>query len=54
MPWALDVMLWDIGAWNSPSVYMMFAGFVGGVAAGSILLPAASAMRSRLASGKNS
>lgn len=47
MPWALDVMLWDLGAWDSPSVYMMLAGFVGGVAAGILILPAASAMRAR-------
>lgn len=50
MPWALDVMLWDLGVWDSPSSYMMLAGFVGGVAAGLLLLPAASAMRARVAS----
>lgn len=52
MPWALDVMLWDIGAWNSPFIYMMFAGFMGGLAAGTVLIPAASAMRARLAKSK--
>lgn len=52
MPWAFDVMLWDMGAWNSPSVYMMFAGFVGGVTAGCVLFPAGAAMRARLASRK--
>jgi hypothetical protein len=49
MPWALDVMLWDLGVWNSPSAYMMFAGFLGGVATGLLLLPAASSMRARVA-----
>jgi hypothetical protein len=39
------VMLWDLGSWNSPFGYMMLAGFLGGVAAGMLLLPAASAMR---------
>jgi hypothetical protein len=47
MPWALDVMLWDLGTWNSPFGYMMLAGFLGGVVAGMLLLPAASAMRAR-------
>ncbi|HKP53397.1 MAG TPA: hypothetical protein VJ183_12210 [Chloroflexia bacterium] len=50
MPWALDVMLWDLGAWDSPAAYMMLAGFLGGVTAGMLLLPAASAMRARVAS----
>ncbi len=50
MPWAFDVMLWDLGVWDSPSGYMMLAGFAGGIAAGLLLLPAASAMRARIAS----
>jgi len=49
IPWALDVMLWDLGIWNSPSWYMTLAGFLGGVSAGLVLLPAASSMRTRLA-----
>lgn len=48
-PWALDVMLWDAGIWASPHAFMMFAGFLGGLGAGSLLLPAASEMRARLA-----
>lgn len=48
MPWALDVMLWDLGAWNSPSWFMTLAGYLGGLSAGLLLLPAASAMRARL------
>ncbi|HUP27125.1 MAG TPA: hypothetical protein VM409_01730 [Chloroflexia bacterium] len=51
-PWALDVMLWDSGLWQSPHLYMLFAGFLGGFSAALLLLPAASAMRSRLARTK--
>lgn len=47
IPWALDVALWDAGIWSSPQLFMAFAGYMGGLTAGSILLPAASAMRSR-------
>jgi hypothetical protein len=53
LPWAFDVMTWDLGAWSSPQAYMMLAGYVGGLAAGMLILPAASEMRARLAS-KNS
>lgn len=49
IPWAVDVTLWDIGAWASPHLFMMFAGFTGGLTAGLLMLPAASAMRARLA-----
>ena len=45
LPWAADVMLWDLGVWASPWAFMMLAGYVGGLAAGALLLPAASAMR---------
>lgn len=49
LPWAIDVMLWDMGAWNSPQLFMMLVGYLGGLTAGMLLLPAASAMRERLA-----
>jgi len=49
MPWALDVALWDMGAWASPQAFMMLAGFLGGLSAGLLMLPAASEMRGRLA-----
>ena len=49
LPWAFDVLTWDLGIWSSPQPYMLFAGFLGGLAAGAILLPAASEMRTRLA-----
>ncbi len=54
LPWALDVMMWDTGIWRSPHLYMMFAGFMGGLAAGLLILPAASEMRARVASKKYS
>jgi hypothetical protein len=49
-PWALDVLTWDLGLWTSPRFFMSFAGYMGGLAAGALLLPAASAMRAALAS----
>ena len=51
VPWTLDVILWDEGIWASPQPYMMFAGFLGGLVAGAILLPESSAMRERTARG---
>ncbi len=51
-PWAIDVMLWDTGTWVSPQPVMMFAGYLGGLVAGSLLLPTASAMRERLRKAK--
>jgi hypothetical protein len=48
LPWAFDVITWDLGAWSSPQPYMIFAGYLGGLAAGSLILPAASQMRARL------
>ncbi len=51
MPWAFDLITWDLGLWASPDAYMMIAGFLGGVGAGGLLLPAASEMRDRLARG---
>ncbi|MEO5953842.1 MAG: hypothetical protein ABIQ44_15375, partial [Chloroflexia bacterium] len=48
-PWALDVITWDLGMWVSPRFFMSFAGYMGGLAAGALLLPAASAMRAALA-----
>jgi hypothetical protein len=48
-PWALDVMLWDAGLWASPHIFMMLAGFLGGLGAGALLLPTASEMRARTA-----
>ena len=49
IPWALDVMLWDAGLWASPHAFMMLVGFLGGLSAGMLLLPAAAEMRARLA-----
>ena len=49
LPWAIDVALWDLNAWTSPQLYMIFAGFTGGLVAGALVLPAASEMRARLA-----
>jgi uncharacterized membrane protein len=51
VPWALDVMLWDTGLWESPHAFMIFAGYLGGIGAGVLLFPAAAAMRARLANG---
>jgi uncharacterized membrane protein len=48
LPWAFDVMAWDLGAWSSPQSFMMLAGYLGGLAAGALILPAASEMRARL------
>ena len=39
VPWALDVALYDTGAWNSPQPFMMLAGYVGGIVAGGLMLP---------------
>jgi hypothetical protein len=47
LPWALDVMLWDLRLWASPHAFMMFAGYMGGLVAGAVLLPAAAEMRLR-------
>lgn len=49
LPWAFDVMVWDMGLWNSPQAFMMLAGYMGGLTAGTLILPAASEMRARLA-----
>lgn len=48
MPWAMDVMLSDTGLWYSPHPVMMFAGFMGGLVAGALLLPAGAQMRARI------
>ena len=48
VPWALDTALWDTGTWSSPRLFMMFVGFLGGLGAGLLLLPASSGMRARL------
>jgi hypothetical protein len=48
VPWALDTALWDTGTWSSPRLFMMLVGFLGGLGAGLLLLPASSAMRARL------
>lgn len=47
-PWAIDTALWDLGIWASPRIFMMLAGFLGGLGAGLLLLPASSGMRARL------
>jgi Predicted membrane protein (DUF2085) len=49
LPWALDVMAWDLGLWSSPRAFMMLVGYAGGLAAGALLLPASSVMRAALA-----
>ena len=49
LPWAFDVTIWDLGLWASPPAFMMLAGYLGGLSAGALLLPAASAMRASLA-----
>jgi hypothetical protein len=49
LPWAVDVALWDLKIWSSPHGFMMLVGFLGGLGAGALLLPAASEMRARLA-----
>jgi hypothetical protein len=49
LPWTIDVATWDLNAWSSPQLYMIFAGFTGGLVAGALVLPAASEMRARLA-----
>jgi hypothetical protein len=49
LPWAFDVAMWDLNAWSSPQIYMIFAGYLGGLVAGALILPAASEMRARLA-----
>lgn len=54
LPWAVDVITWDLGIWNSPRYFMSFAGYFGGLAAGLLLLPAASSMRSALAAKRTS
>lgn len=48
IPWLVDVTLWDLGAWQSPQAYMMFAGYLGGLVAGAFLLPAGAEMRARI------
>ncbi|MBF6613735.1 MAG: hypothetical protein IVW55_11470 [Chloroflexi bacterium] len=48
VPWAADVVLWDLGVWASAQFYMIFAGYLGGLVAGMLVLPAASEMRARL------
>jgi hypothetical protein len=48
VPWALDVALYDMGAWYSPHGFMMLAGYLGGLVSGALMLPAASEMRARL------
>jgi hypothetical protein len=54
LPWALDVMAWDLGLWSSPRAFMLLVGYAGGLAAGALLLPASSAMRAALAARRTS
>ena len=54
LPWAFDVMMWDTGTWRSPQPFMMLVGFIGGIAAGVLLLPMAAEMRDRLAARERS
>ena len=49
MPWAFDVMAYDTGMWSSPHPFMMLVGYLGGIGAGLLLLPAAAEMRKRTA-----
>lgn len=48
IPWSLDVMLTDTGAWYSPQIFMMFVGYLGGLAAALLMLPAGAEMRERV------
>lgn len=50
IPWAFDVMAYDIGLWSSPHPFMMLVGYLGGIGAGLLLLPAAAQMRVRAGS----
>lgn len=49
-PWALDVMLTDLGSWYSPQSFMALVGYTGGISAAMLLFPARATMRARLAS----
>jgi hypothetical protein len=49
IPWSFDVMAWDTGLWASPHPFMMLVGYLGGIGAGLLLLPAAAEMRVHLA-----
>ena len=53
LPWSLDVMAYDLNIWYSPHSFMMLAGFLGGLGAGALLLPAAAQRRSFLVSPAN-
>lgn len=48
LPWAIDVMLTDTGLLYTPHIYMMFAGFMGGLAAAMLMMPTRAAMRDRI------
>ncbi len=48
LPWAVDVMLYDTGLLYTPHPVMMFAGYLGGIAAALLLFPARTQMRNRL------
>lgn len=48
VPWTTDVVLTDLRIWFSPHSFMMFAGYIGGLAAAMLLLPARAEMRARL------
>jgi hypothetical protein len=47
LPWTLDVIAYDTGLWSSGHPLMMLVGYVGGLGAGLLLLPAAAQMRIR-------
>jgi uncharacterized membrane protein len=49
VPWLIDVATWDLGLWASSHAYMMLAGFLGGLGAGALLLPAGAGARQRRA-----
>jgi hypothetical protein len=51
MPWAFDVMAWDTGLWASPHAFMMLVGYLGGLGAGLLLMPASAQMRIRTGRG---
>lgn len=48
LPWAIDVMLTDTGLLYTPHLYMMFAGYMGGLVAAMLMMPARTAMRDRI------
>jgi len=40
-PWVLDVVAYDHGWWNTPHLFLIFSGILGGLGAGALILPLA-------------